>query len=81
MGLILFLIIAFLCALLAEHLVGAGPYGLLGVLILGVIAIYIGVHVLGWVLPGDPTILGEPILSSIIWCVVAYKAWTTYGST
>jgi len=70
MGLILFLIIAAVAAWIAEHIVGAGPYGFIGTLILGVVAILIGVHVLHIVLPGDPIVLGEPIISSILWCVV-----------
>ena len=50
--------IAAIAAIIAERIVGAGPYGIIGTIILGVVGIFVMVNLLHFVIPGDPVIGG-----------------------
>jgi uncharacterized membrane protein YeaQ/YmgE (transglycosylase-associated protein family) len=69
-ALIVYLLVAALCSIIAERLVGAGPWGLLGNIVVGVIAIWLMLNVLHIVLPGDPVIAGVPILTAIVGAII-----------
>ena len=64
--LIIYLLIAAICGLIAERLVGTGPYGLLGNIIVGVVGIWLMLNVIHWVFPGDLTVSGVPVITAII---------------
>ena len=68
--LIVFLLIAAIVSIIAERLVGIGPWGLLGNIIVGVIGIWLMLYVLHVVLPGDPVVAGVPILTAILGAII-----------
>lgn len=68
--LIVYLLIAAICSIIAERLVGSGPWGLLGNIIVGVIGIWLMLDVLHVVLPGDPVVAGVPILTAILGAII-----------
>lgn len=68
--LIVYLLIAAICSIIAERLVGSGPWGLLGNIIVGVIGIWLMLNVLHVVLPGDPVVAGVPILTAILGAII-----------
>jgi uncharacterized membrane protein YeaQ/YmgE (transglycosylase-associated protein family) len=69
-ALIVYLLIAALVSIIAERIVGAGPWGLLGNIIVGLIGIWLMLNVLRIVLPGDPVVAGVPILTAIIGAMI-----------
>ena len=69
-ALIVYLLVAAICSIIAERLVGAGPWGLLGNIVVGVIAIWLMLNVLHIVLPGDPVVAGVPILTAIVGAII-----------
>src|SRR5437763_1262007 len=64
--LIIYLLIAAIVGLIAERLVGTGPYGLIGNISVGVIGIWSMLNLLHWGAPGDLIAHGVPILTAII---------------
>ena len=68
--LIVYLLIAAVCSIIAERLVGSGPWGLLGNIVVGVIGIWLMLNVLHFVLPGDVTVAGVPILTAILGAII-----------
>lgn len=68
--LIVYLLVAAICSIIAERLVGSGPWGLLGNIIVGVIGIWLMLNVLHVVLPGDPVVAGVPILTAILGAII-----------
>jgi uncharacterized membrane protein YeaQ/YmgE (transglycosylase-associated protein family) len=68
--LIVYLLVAAIVGLIAERLVGAGPWGLVGNIIVGLLGIWIMLNVVHWQLPGDLKIEGVPILTSILGAVI-----------
>lgn len=69
-ALIVYLLVAAICSIIAERLVGAGPWGLLGNIVVGVIGIWLMLNVLRVVLPSDPVIAGVPILTAILGAII-----------
>ena len=68
--LIIYLIIAAIASIIAERIVGAGPWGLIGNIIVGVIGIWLMLNVLHFVIPGDPVVGGVPILTAILGAMI-----------
>jgi uncharacterized membrane protein YeaQ/YmgE (transglycosylase-associated protein family) len=68
--LLIYLVIAAIAAIIAERIVGAGPYGIIGTIILGVVGIFMMVNLLHFVIPGDPVIGGVPILTAILGAII-----------
>ena len=68
--LIIYLLIAAIVSIIAERLVGSGPWGLLGNIIVGLIGIWLMLNVLHIVLPGDPVIDGVPIITAILGAMI-----------
>jgi uncharacterized membrane protein YeaQ/YmgE (transglycosylase-associated protein family) len=68
--LIVYLIIAAIVSIIAERIVGSGPWGLIGNIIVGVIGIWLMLNVLHFVIPGDPVVAGVPILTAILGAMI-----------
>jgi uncharacterized membrane protein YeaQ/YmgE (transglycosylase-associated protein family) len=68
--LIVYLLVAAICSIIAERLVGTGPWGLLGNILVGVVGIWLMLDVLHIVLPGDLVIAGVPILTAILGAII-----------
>ena len=68
--LIIYLLIAAVVSVIAERLVGSGPWGLLGNIIVGLIGIWLMLNVLHIVLPGDPNVDGVPIITAIVGAMI-----------
>ena len=69
-NLLIYLLIAAIAAIIAERIVGAGPYGIIGTIILGVVGIFLMLNVLHFVIPGDPVVGGVPILTAILGAII-----------
>ena len=69
-ALIIYLLIAAICSVIAERLIGVGPWGLLGNIIVGVIGIWLMINVFHVVLPGDLVVAGVPILTAILGAII-----------
>ncbi len=69
-------IVGFLGELIARR---RAADGILGAIILGFIAILIVVGVLGLHIPGDPTIAGVPIITSIIVAAIVVAIWSAFA--
>jgi uncharacterized membrane protein YeaQ/YmgE (transglycosylase-associated protein family) len=68
--LIVYLLVAAIVGLIAERLVGAGPWGLVGNIVVGLLGIWVMLNVVHWQLPGDLMIEGVPILTSILGAII-----------
>jgi uncharacterized membrane protein YeaQ/YmgE (transglycosylase-associated protein family) len=51
-------------------LVGAGPWGIVGNIVVGLLGIWVMLNVLHWRLPGDLEIEGVPILTGILGAIL-----------
>ena len=69
-SLLIYLLVAAIAAIIAERIVGVGPYGIIGTIILGVVGIFLMVNVLHFVIPGDPVLGGVPILTAILGAII-----------
>jgi len=85
--LIIWLIIAAIVGFLGEALAHRrGPGGILGAMLVGFLAIFLVVGVLGFHISGEPFLDGVPLLSSILvafllvllWSFVAYRRVAPY---
>ncbi|HLX58380.1 MAG TPA: GlsB/YeaQ/YmgE family stress response membrane protein [Ktedonobacteraceae bacterium] len=88
-GLIIWIIVAALVGIIGELLAGRRvPDGLLGAIIIGFLAIFLVVGVLGFHISGEPFLAGVPLISSIIvaailvfiWSAFAYRHYHRYAS-
>ncbi len=68
--LIVYLLVAAVVSIIAERLVGSGPWGLIGNIIVGLIGIWLMLNVLHIILPGDPVVAGVPIITSIVGAMI-----------
>lgn len=68
--LLVYLLIAAVVGLIAERIVGTGPWGLLGNVIAGLVGIFLMLRVLGWVVPGDISVEGVPIITAILGAII-----------
>ncbi len=68
--LIVYLLVAAVVGFIAERLVGAGPWGLIGNILAGLLGIWVMLNVVHWRVPGDPLIQGIPIITAIIGAVI-----------
>jgi len=69
-ALIIYLLIAAIVSIIAERIVGSGPWGLLGNIIVGVIGIWVMLDVLHLAFPGDLVVGGVPILTAIVGAMI-----------
>ncbi len=68
--LLIYLLIAAIAAIIAERIVGAGPYGIIGAILVGVVGIFLMLNVLHFVIPGDPVVGGVPIITAILGAII-----------
>jgi uncharacterized membrane protein YeaQ/YmgE (transglycosylase-associated protein family) len=79
-ALIVWLLIALLVGFLGEILARRRtPFGILGAIIVGFIAIFLVVGVLGIHFAGDPRINGVPIFTSILVAVIVVLLWSAFA--
>jgi uncharacterized membrane protein YeaQ/YmgE (transglycosylase-associated protein family) len=87
--LIIWLIIAAIVGVVGEMLARRrAPFGIVGAIILGFIAIWLITDVLGWHIAGEPYLNGVPVITAIIaaavlvaiWSAFAYRRVHSYGS-
>jgi uncharacterized membrane protein YeaQ/YmgE (transglycosylase-associated protein family) len=68
--LVVYLLVAAIVGLVAERIVGSGPWGLLGSIIVGLLGIWVMLNVVHWVVPGDLQVAGVPVLTAILGAVI-----------
>lgn len=79
-ALIVWLIIAALVGFLGEILARRrAPFGILGAILLGFIAIFLVVGVLGIHFAGDPTLDGVPLFTSILVAAIVVLLWSAFA--
>ena len=78
--LIVWLIIAALVGFVGELLARRRtPFGILGAIIVGFIAIFLVVGVLHWHIIGEPYLNGVPVITSILAAVVVVLLWSAFA--
>ncbi len=79
-ALIIWLLIAVLIGFIGELLARRrAPFGIIGAILLGFIAIFLVVGVLGIHIAGDPTLNGVPIFTSIIVAAIIVAIWSAFA--
>jgi uncharacterized membrane protein YeaQ/YmgE (transglycosylase-associated protein family) len=78
--LIIWLIIAAVVGFIGELLAHRrAPFGIFGAIILGFIAIFVIVGILGIHIAGDPRLDGVPIITSIIVAAIIVAIWSAFA--
>ena len=78
-ALIVWLLIAAIVGFLGEILARRrAPFGIIGAIIVGFIAIFLIVGVLGVHFAGDPTLNGVPIFTSILVAAIVVAIWSAF---
>lgn len=78
--LIIWLIIAALVGIVGEFLARRRtPFGLVGAIILGLVAIFLVVGVLHWHIVGEPYLNGVPLITSILAAAVLVALWSAFA--
>ena len=78
--LIVYLLVALLAGLIAERLVGASlPGGYIGSVLAALIGILLMVDVLHFVVPGDPSLAGVPIVTAILGAALVLVLWVLFS--
>ena len=79
-ALIIWLLIAALIGFIGELLARRrAPFGIIGAIVLGFIAIFLVVGVLGIHIAGDPTLGGVPLFTSIIVAAIVVAIWSAFA--
>ena len=79
-ALIVWILIAALIGFLGELLAHRrAPFGIIGAIILGFIAIFLVVGVLGIHIAGDPRLNGVPLFTSIIVAAIIVAIWSAFA--
>lgn len=87
--LIIMLVLAALVGVVGEFIARRRtPFGIVGAIILGLVAIFLVVDVFHWSISGEPVWGGVPVITSIIaaavlvflWSAFAYRHAYSYGS-
>ena len=78
--LIVWLIIAAMVGFLGEVIARRGtPFGLVGAILVGFLAIFLVVGVLGWHIVGEPYLNGVPLITSIIAAAILVALWSAFA--
>lgn len=78
--LIIWLIIAALVGIIGELIARRRtPFGIVGAIILGFIAIFLVVGVLHWHIIGEPYLNGVPLITSILAAAVLVAIWSAFA--
>ena len=79
-NLIIWLIIAAIVGIVGELLARRRtPFGIVGAVILGFIAIFLVVGVLHWHIVGEPYLNGVPLITSILAAAVIIAIWSAFA--
>lgn len=79
-GLIIMLLIAAIVGVVGEMLARRrAPFGIVGAIILGFIAIWLITDVLGWHISGEPYLNGVPVITSILAAAVLVALWSAFA--
>lgn len=79
-ALIIWILIAALVGFLGELLARRrAPFGIVGAIILGFIAIFLVVGVLGIHFAGDPRLNGVPLFTSILVAAIVVAIWSAFA--
>lgn len=79
-ALIIWILIAALVGFIGELLARRrAPFGIVGAIIVGFIAIFLIVGILGIHIAGDPTLNGVPIITSIIVAAIVVAIWSAFA--
>src|SRR6266481_7543022 len=79
-NLIIWLIIAALVGFVGELLARRrAPFGIVGAMIVGFIAILLVVGVLHWHIDGEPSLNGVPLITSILAAAVLVALWSAFA--
>ena len=79
-ALVVWLLIAALVGVVGELLAHRrAPFGIIGAIILGFIAIFLVVGVLGIHFAGEPTLNGVPLITSIIVAAIVVLIWSAFA--
>jgi uncharacterized membrane protein YeaQ/YmgE (transglycosylase-associated protein family) len=79
-NLIIWLIIAAIVGIIGELLARRRtPFGIVGAIILGFIAIFLVVGVLHWHIVGEPYLNGVPLITSILAAAVIIAIWSAFA--
>jgi len=79
-ALIIWLLIAALIGFVGELLARRrAPFGIIGAIVLGFIAILLVVGVLGVHFAGDPTLNGVPLFTSILVAAIVVLLWSAFA--
>ncbi|MGZ6368749.1 MAG: GlsB/YeaQ/YmgE family stress response membrane protein [Ktedonobacteraceae bacterium] len=79
-NLIIWLIIAALVGIIGEMIARRRtPFGIVGAIILGFIAIFLVVGLLHWHITGEPYLNGVPLITSILAAAVIVAIWSAFA--
>jgi uncharacterized membrane protein YeaQ/YmgE (transglycosylase-associated protein family) len=79
-NLIIWLIVAAIVGVVGELLARRRtPFGIVGAIILGFIAIFLVVGVLHWHIGGEPYLNGVPLITSILAAAVLVAIWSAFA--
>lgn len=79
-SLIIWLLIAALVGVVGEFLARRRtPFGLVGAILLGFLAIFLIVGVLHWHIDGEPYLNGVPLITSILAAAVLVALWSAFA--
>lgn len=79
-SLIIWLILAAIVGIIGELIAGRRvPDGIIGAIIVGFLAIFIVVGLLGLHIPGEPRLNGVPLISSIIVAALLVFIWSRFA--
>src|SRR2546421_12740115 len=79
-NLIIWLIVAAVVGIIGELLARRRtPFGIVGAIILGFIAIFLVVGVLHWHIVGEPYLNGVPLVTSILAAAVIIAIWSAFA--
>jgi uncharacterized membrane protein YeaQ/YmgE (transglycosylase-associated protein family) len=77
---IIWLIIAAIVGFFGEFIARRRtPFGIVGAIIIGLIAIFLVVGVLGWHIVGEPYLNGVPLITSILAAAVLVALWSAFA--
>jgi len=79
-NLLIWLIVAAIVGVVGELLARRRtPFGIVGAIILGLIAIFLVVGVLHWHIDGEPYLNGVPLITSILAAAVLVAIWSAFA--
>ena len=79
-ALLIMLIVSAIIGVIGEFLARRrAPFGIVGAIILGFIAIFLVTEVLGWHIDGEPYLNHVPVITSILAAAVLVALWSAFA--